>query len=223
MKKVIMLGLVLAASATLAMAETLNGTIQWAAMSGVYNHSSTSTSFDDYATDGILASYDVLWQLIHTADGTAYEPDPVTWNSDFVQGEHETVIASRLGNASQFDSSWGLDVSLYRDDAAASVLLADVALDNTQAYYVYQRVYELEQGTTAPVKGTYYWQSGVENITPQFDGQVNAAKIWVEYDGQTTSEVPIKPNMVVGVPEPATMSLLGLGALAMVLRRKLRK
>lgn len=56
------------------------------------------------------------------------------------------------------------------------------------------------------------------------------------YDGDSTANPNPNPSPVVytanfniagqapsGVPEPATMSLLGLGALALVLRRKLRK
>ena len=223
MKKIALIIAAVMVSSAMAMAETYNGTITWLAGAGVYNHASTSSSFADFSTDGILVQYDVLWQLIHTLDGNTHTPDPVTWNSDFLQDGKEELVDFRWGNAADFDAAYGADVSLYREAEGYDPLTSPLTVDSTQAYYVYQRVYELAPGASAPAKGDYYWDSGVENVTPQFDGKVNNAKILVEYDGQTTWETPVKPNLVVGVPEPATMSLLGLGALAMVLRRKLRK
>lgn len=223
MKKISVIIAALIVGTSFALAESYSGVITWMATAGVYNHASTSDSFDDVATDGILAQYDVMWQLIHTFDGETHAANASTWNSDYLQEGKEELIDSRSGNASYYSSTFDMDESLFKVTDGLEPISSPLTVDSTQAYYVYQRVYELPAGE-APKAGSYYWDSGVENVTPQFDGLVNNAKVFVEYDGQTTWETPIKPNQIVqGVPEPATMSLLGLGALAMVLRRKLRK
>ena len=224
MKKLSVLMIVAMAAATVAMAEVKTGTIQWSTSVGLYNHASTSSSFDDVDTDGVLVNYDVLWQLIHTTDGSTHLPDLSAAN--YLDAKDELLGTQRLGNASYFDTTFGMDKSLWVNDPSS--LTTTVSLDDSvTAYYVYQRVYELPQGATAPSAGDYYWDSGVKNVAHDITDGSNQARIFLEYDGQTTWETPIKANLQVqgstSVPEPATMSLLGLGALAMVLRRKLRK
>lgn len=219
MKRISLIVVALLALASSAMAETLAGKVQWYTGVGVYWNGSTSESFDDWATDGILVNYDVLWQLIHTADGQTH--NPVWSDPNYLDSQYEELVSAdsyRLGGASYFESQYGLDVSLYKDDASTltTPLSMDESLDH---YYVYQRIFQLEQGTTEPNEGSPKWVSGVTDIRPQFDGQINSAVVPVEYDGTIVRETPIRTS----VPEPATMSLLGLGALAMVLRRKLRK
>ncbi|HQG75214.1 MAG TPA: PEP-CTERM sorting domain-containing protein, partial [Kiritimatiellia bacterium] len=61
-----------------------------------------------------------------------------------------------------------------------------------------------------------------------YGGTSSANTAWVRLDSRpsTTPQVALSINGTmdpVSVPEPATMGLLGLGALAMVLRRKMSK
>lgn len=216
MKKTAILGIAALLVATSAYAATVNGVISWAAATGMYWHDSTATDLtpDVIASEGVLAHYDVLWQLIRTPDGQTHVPDLTA--DDYLSGG-DTLIDSRSGNASYYADNFGMDAALYTD----MDITTPYAMNTEESYYVYQRVYE----ATTPVEGTRYWDSGVDQI--KYDGVVNRVDVTLEFDGTQVSEVPITANLTVqgpsSVPEPATMSLLGLGALAMVLRRKLRK
>ena len=85
--------------------------------------------------------------------------------------------------------------------------------------------------STAPVTTTF---TGVSDLTSGqlalavYGGSGTANNNWLRIDSRPsgTPQVALAINGTmnpVAVPEPATMSLLGLGALAMVLRRKVRK
>mgnify|MGYP001334052875 CR=1 FL=1 len=70
--------------------------------------------------------------------------------------------------------------------------------------------------------GTTYTLEIYGQITGNDDG--NAANNYSQYDNNNNAPANYTATFsTAAVPEPATMSLLGLGALAMVLRRKIRK
>ena len=221
MKKMSIWVALLATVATTAMAETISGTIQWSCGPGMYWSGTSYTDDTEFAhvdTDGVLVNYDVLWQLIHTTDGKVH--DPVFTNPNYLDDLDElvTVDSYRLGNASYFANNFGVDVSLWKENP--SDLVTPLSLDDSvESYYVYQRIFELDPGVTVPTASSPRWESDAVDIRSQYDGVVNQATTELAYKNGQYLMAPIHAS----VPEPATMSLLGLGALAMVLRRKLRK
>ena len=214
MKKFI-IGLTIMAAALSAQADTLNiGWQMW-----IFDHNATDLT-DESGETGILNNFDVLWQLIHTTSLTPLAP--VLENENFLADGEELVPyqntpTSRLLTLSDH-GAW--DMALYSEDSVPAD--PDLSKSSYDHYYVYQRVYELERGTTAPVAGTYYYDSTVTDLAAEPEWEAGTPFYLQAYD-----DVGVKPTLQVQgsstVPEPATMSLLGLGALAMVLRRKLRK
>ena len=208
MKKLAFALIGLSVVANMAVAGQINWFVPW----GVFDHEATQV--EDYSKDGIMEKYDVLWQLINAGGDKIADPVDITSTSVpekmYVSGD-DTVLGTRLLSSGDAD----FDDWLVADQTKTN----DQFSDSLVGAYVYQRVFESQQ----PEAGTYYYETEpVELTNADF---VSSTQSLALHDPDWTYGV--KPNLVVqgagSVPEPATMSLLGLGALAMVLRRKLRK
>lgn len=209
MKKLVGLMAVLLVASTVAMA----GVVQWYVPYGIYPHDATDLETTDDGT-GVLSSFDVLWQLIYAGPDNTADPVDIT-ATGFVSGDDE-VWGSRLlsSNDSGIFDEW-----LYtRSQAQTASDPLPYVYSEDEPCYLYQRVFESQ----TPTEGTYYYQSDLVLLDTHYK---NGTQVFALAE---SDEVGVKadqqiPGAQPSVPEPATMSLLGLGALAMVLRRKLRK
>ncbi len=160
----------------------------------------------------VLQDYSVTWDLLWAAS----EADKLT----------STVLGTR--NAEQGASLWestggGEKTGQFNDYLTfTGVGDATFVLDVTQAAkstegFVYQKLSLINSAGETE----YEWESAGATIAPVSDIKGNPLDI-----GGTDAEIGTASaawTKVTTVPEPATMSLLGLGALAMVLRRRIRR
>ena len=204
MKKLSLVLAGLLAASAMAWANDVIWVINW----GDYTHDATDLVTQE--SGAVLDSYDVLWQLIYAGPNNAIDPVDIDNSAKgYVSGD-DVVLGSRLlssGNSGIFDNY------LYTEDTANTATSLSYTYSEENPYYVYQRIYE----ATTPVAGTYYYESELTKLNEDYDFGSQVIALGPEESG-------IKATLqVTNVPEPATMSLLGLGALAMVFRRKLRK
>ena len=75
--------------------------------------------------------------------------------------------------------------------------------------------------------GDYWWQSDPTSVKIQTSSETPPDAPWetvvIGTEASTDTRVNAIWTKVTTIPEPATMSLLGLGALAMILRRRIRR
>ena len=158
-----------------------------------------------------------VWELVYTTSSEigAITLDEATGEYSYATGD--TVLSSRVSDGS---ASWLVDgtKALEADEYGIPGEGSDY-VDLTSSYTSGNLYGAIFQYTST---GDVYYGLTALNTDVNWANDGTSPSSEVNFD-LAADTVLTKLGTVTQVPEPATMSLLGLGALAMVLRRKLRK
>jgi len=194
MKKILVAIFALAVGVSVAFAGIA---VNWNIQYGAYTHDAPNVT-DWPSPNNMLGTYSAIWQLIYAGPNDAIDPIPALVNP--ADGPDRTwddwMTWQATGNPSYQDAAW------------------------VTAGYVYQRVFETQvQGTIS--NGDYYFETGLLELDTTWSAGPPAGLSQNFY--VDTPSAGFQPDTEISViPEPATMSLLGLGALVMAIRRRRR-
>ena len=228
MKK-LMIALTIVAIASVAQAEllatwTASGVNNLAGASfvqtGGSNYNFTMVSGSGWAAGGTPAGATFAGAGADAADAaTAYADGQYmyfTWDTDYTLSlDYVSAFYTRANTGAQ-NAQWGTIIGgVWTDigDEISGIVTATPTTSTTPTTTSFTGVTGLESG-----------QLGVAF----YGGSSSANTAWVRFDSRPsgTQQVALSLNGTMeptAIPEPATMGLLGIGALAMVLRRKIRK
>ena len=139
-----------------------------------------------------------------------------TWDTDYTLSlDSVTAMYTRSASGGQ-NAQWGTIISSTWSSIGTAISITSTATPTT---------------STVPTTTTFTGVTGLESgqLGLAFYGGTSSANTsWVRLDSRpsATPDVALQIDgsmQATSVPEPATMGLLGLGALAMVLRRKMSK
>lgn len=213
MKKILMAVFALVVAATVASAGV---SVNWNTVWGAYTHDAPNVTG---GTDNLLGTYSAIWQLIYAGADDTIDPIPSHEvpvaggaNGDYVYGD-DIVWGQREINVGGGAAGDGTTWSDWMLRTAGSPNYEDAGW--TTAGFVYQRVFETQVFGTITV-GDYYYETGLLALNTGWSSGAPYQPFYLD----TGSAGFQASTPIYTIPEPATMSLLGLGALAMVLRRR---
>lgn len=208
MKKILIALAVLAVLTTSSMAGV---SVLWAT-SGGFTHEETDLV---NGTDFLLESYAVTWQLIYAGANNSIDAIDLSNSANGWVSSDDDVWATRTLSQSIAQG----DVTAAEDGTVWDYMMTSVS--GTTSYtdvgwntagYVFQRVFE---GTPAAL--SWYYES---SLTALSTGYTGSPQLPQEFFIATASSAFQPDQQIPSVPEPATMGLLGLGALVMAIRRR---
>lgn len=173
----------------------------------------------------------LVWDLVYTTDSSITTPVLNETTGEITYGENDKIVCQRIAtpgatgkaNAVITDIITSPEVSPTPQEMDAGGYLGESATyQNTEFPYtsggLYAAVFQYTSDNTVYYAVTDLFSGSSVNWAN--DGSATPTEVCFDLTADTQLE---KLGSFTPVPEPATMSLLGLGALAMVLRRKLRK
>lgn len=197
---------------------------------GAINVEWTNYGFLSGATDGVYATQDadsILWELVYTASDSIATP-VLDESTGAISYGSDQVLSSRLWSSGSTDVKVTDLVSTTESSKTPLKMDLDYGfIDDEGLNYVNADYSQSKGGIYAAVfqycsNGDVYYALTELNTGINWANEMGAADT-VNFSVTEDTTIATKLGTVTTVPEPATMSLLGLGALAMVLRRKLRK
>ena len=205
MKKILVGLFALAVATSVAMAGV---GINWTVYYGAYAHDAPDTTG---GTGALLDSYNALWQLIYAgADDTIDPPEADNVGTGYVTGD-DVVWAQRIIAQGGSTAADGTDWNNWMVLQSGDTVYEDLAWNT--AGFVYQRVFETAT-LGVVVDGDWYFDSAPLAFTGTYAGGGQPTQDFFP----DTDSAGFQPTTQ--VPEPATMGLLGLGALVMAIRRR---